>query len=1386
MLREETDVTILYQRIGRTMLVAMILFGALLPMGESGRVFADFADEPCGRSGEDPCVITTIAQLLEIDDSADNLTKNFELGADLDLGGTANWDPIASSAAPFKGTLDGKGHTISGLTINTGGIGTSWRGLFASSNNATFRNIGLLDVSIDAADGDYVGGLVGDSTSTTFENVYATGSISAGTKVGGIAGYALHGDFRYSYSAVDVVGVDASSEFGGVVGKVEGFPATTYVYYNGVLTDRSAVGTPLTTAEMTNSSNFEGVGWDFSNSGNWGIIEGVTYPMYRATFNRILLNTLEVEDGSGAIAIQPGFQADQFAYAATVPNAVTSVTIATYAEGGVSVDDGGDVETVTLDEGENPISIKVSNSGVAPPAPGPLADPFVVEYSLTIVREDGSVDYPHSITTAEQLGAIGSGNYGLNDSYQLMSNIDLFDYVSAGGSGYHLGAGWDPIGDAVSPFTGVFEGNKHVISNLFMNRSGEDNVGLFAALAGTVNRLGLVHVDVTGNGKTGGLAGEIDGGTITKSYVTGNVTGTGDEVGGLAGSLSSGNVTESYAAAVVSGNDRVGGLIGYDENNSVVSSFWDTTVSGQSASGGGSGAIGKATADMQAKSTFQAAGWDFAGTWAMIDGTTYPMFQSGFESVKLSSLDVGASKDVLDWNSGAFDPGRGAYTVHASEFITTVDVAASPAAAGTKVVIDGTEDVSVTIPVTPGDNEIEIVSTDVNGFAQGVYKLTIRVPGPGQTGLELPIDGVYGAGDTLTFVVTYEGDVDVTGNPRIPIAIDNGSGTETVYAGFTGKPVGEPNKLIFEYVVEAGLLDLDGIEVGAAIELTGGAELTASGVVVPLGLPSVDGDGIQIDSKAPTIVITQDPPGSTLTQDKVKLTIATDGTGSIIAEIRWAAGRRTESYFASGGTALVGDFFEVEDNGTYTVYARDALGNEAIEEIDISNISRAPTPSSGGYGSGSVQSHQPPTVTSAPDGSIVIAIDSSNLVKETREDGTVLEKAALTDEVLQQALDLLETASGSLVIIEVEDSEGAVQVQLPASSIGNVQESYPHTVFEVRLNGASFQLQVNVLDLAGLARRLGVGQDQMQVQVAMEQVTGAEKEKLEKAAGKQGLKLVSQAVDFKLIVTAGKQTIEIKDFGGAYMVRTIVLGETAPGIHLIAVWYDPVAQKLNFVPVLLAAGSANRQEMKMKVPHNSIYAVVEAENKSFTDIRGHWAQRDVELLTSKLIVQGVSDSLFAPDSRITRAEFTALLVRALGIGMEDRARKLTFQDVDQNSWYASAIEAGVSAGLVNGSGGRFAPNAPITREQMAVMVAGALSITGRSGVDASRAESLLNHKFTDRSDISSWATIGVAQAVEAGIIDGLTSHTMAPSAYATRAQATVMLKRLLQRIEFID
>lgn len=207
----------------------------------------------------------------------------------------------------------------------------------------------------------------------------------------------------------------------------------------------------------------------------------------------------------------------------------------------------------------------------------------------------------------------------------------------------------------------------------------------------------------------------------------------------------------------------------------------------------------------------------------------------------------------------------------------------------------------------------------------------------------------------------------------------------------------------------------------------------------------------------------------------------------------------------------------------------------------------------------------------------------------------------------------------------------------------------------------------------------------------------------------------------------------------------------------------------------------------MSMPHNSIYAIMATGGRTFADLSGHWAKADVEMLASKQIVQGVTDSRFAPDAAVTRAEFTALLVRALGLSMADQgAASPRFADVAANAWYAPAVEAAVRAGLISGMApDRFAPNERITREQIAVMRTRAIKVAGYSSNAADQTSQQLD-RFADRVSISAWAQAPVAQAVAAGIITGMSENTFVPSEDATRAQAAVMLKRLLQYIKFID
>jgi hypothetical protein len=191
--------------------------------------------------------------------------------------------------------------------------------------------------------------------------------------------------------------------------------------------------------------------------------------------------------------------------------------------------------------------------------------------------------------------------------------------------------------------------------------------------------------------------------------------------------------------------------------------------------------------------------------------------------------------------------------------------------------------------------------------------------------------------------------------------------------------------------------------------------------------------------------------------------------------------------------------------------------------------------------------------------------------------------------------------------------------------------------------------------------------------------------------------------------------------------------------------------------------------------HFSKYAVM-AYEKTFTDVTDHWAKADIELMASRHIANGMTDDTFVPEGNITRAEFATMLVRALGLELTDG--NTNYVDIDSNSWYGAYVKAANQAGLVNGmSDNTFDPNAYITREQMATMIMRAYNTL--ADTDYTQMETTTNIRFTDEGTVSTWAHNAVIIANDLSIINGMGDGRFAPVENATRAQAIVMIKRLL-------
>ena len=136
-------------------------------------------------------------------------------------------------------------------------------------------------------------------------------------------------------------------------------------------------------------------------------------------------------------------------------------------------------------------------------------------------------------------------------------------------------------------------------------------------------------------------------------------------------------------------------------------------------------------------------------------------------------------------------------------------------------------------------------------------------------------------------------------------------------------------------------------------------------------------------------------------------------------------------------------------------------------------------------------------------------------------------------------------------------------------------------------------------------------------------------------------------------------------------------------------------------------------------------------------------------LVEKGVINGMTADTFAPDAGLTRAQFCAIVVRALGLSQEKTAE---FTDVLQSDWFCGFVGAASKAGIVNGVGnGKFNPQGAITREQAATMLARASKTLGLSG-EAKDADAALK-MYPDAQAASSYAKDALAFCAEHNILE---------------------------------
>ncbi|WP_406678475.1 S-layer homology domain-containing protein [Neomoorella carbonis] len=439
---------------------------------------------------------------------------------------------------------------------------------------------------------------------------------------------------------------------------------------------------------------------------------------------------------------------------------------------------------------------------------------------------------------------------------------------------------------------------------------------------------------------------------------------------------------------------------------------------------------------------------------------------------------------------------------------------------------------------------------------------------------------------------------------------------------------------------------------------------------------------------------------------------------------------------------------------TYKVIAHDNLENTAASPELIVTTSAASGSGGGGGGGGAPQTGQP-TTTTTDFGQVTV--DKSTGSVTTTIDAT-------------KAADLIAQTSGPVVFkadIPADVTVKTATVELPAAVFTKAAEAGKALSLEVA--GVKALLPAGVIPPEILADPAATVNFAFQVldEAEARAFTGGLPAGMRQAADVIEIGLYAVKGDDQQTVTPAKPV-------------TLTLTYRPQGVD---------ADKLGIYRYNVAAGAWEYRGGRVDKATNSISAVlnsfskytVMSYDKTFSDIQGHWAQRDIEIMAARHVAAGITASEFNPEGQVTRAEFTAFLLRALGIS-EDRSAANPFIDIQPGDWYYGAVVTASRTGLVAGyEDGSFRPDRAISRQEMTAMLTRALAYAGKKVDVTGRVDDILS-KFSDNGSIAAWARESAAAAVESGLIAGRTATTFVPLGNATRAETVVMLKRLQDRI----
>lgn len=386
----------------------------------------------------------------------------------------------------------------------------------------------------------------------------------------------------------------------------------------------------------------------------------------------------------------------------------------------------------------------------------------------------------------------------------------------------------------------------------------------------------------------------------------------------------------------------------------------------------------------------------------------------------------------------------------------------------------------------------------------------------------------------------------------------------------------------------------------------------------------------------------------------------------------------------------------------------------------------------------------------------------------------------VTIDAAQMAELLAKAGDRPLMVIPVTASADKVAVVLTGDAVKAMENK--QAVLDIRTSNGSYRLSAAEIQIDPLAKQLGehVKLPDIVVRAGIAKSEADKVRLMENAAEKGKFTVVVPPVDFTLSASYNGKTADADKFN-SYVKREIPLPDGVDSNRITTAVVLEADGTIRHAPTFVASRDGKYYAAVYSLT-NSTYALIWYP-MTFADVEGHWAKHAVNDMASRMVVNGVDESRYQPDSAITRAEFAAIIVRALGLA--DNGKTSVFTDVKSSDWYIGAVAKAQEYNIIEGYEDQtFRPTKTITRQEAMVMTARAMKLAGlETNLSAADADAALS-RFSDSTAVGTWAKQGVAAAVKSGLVSGSDAGLL-PVSNITRAETAAIVQRMLEKAQLI-